>query len=210
MVVTRAGRPNRDPVAAIDGRLLDTATPLFLDLGYAATSMEAVAAAASVSKRTLYKRHPDKTHPLSAVIAALVTDWLPNFTESLERPILKVALYEAACHMLAVALEPEALALHRLLVAETGHFPELGRAAQEAGTGLGMTCIAALLRRHLSIENPVWAAEQFQALVITGPQQRALGFGVPLDRAEQVIWARRCVALFLSGAVGPAIDACQI
>ena len=197
----RPGRPTRDAAAELGPRILDAATRLFLREGYAGTSMEAIAAAAAVSKRTLYKRFPDKPAVLRAAIAGLLARWLPGFDASLEDASLEAALLAAARYMLSVALAPEALALRRLLISEAERFPEVARAAREAGTAAGVARLAELLRSRAEIADPLWAAEQFQTLVITGPLNRALGFGEPLDSAAQAKWAADCVTLFLHGAL---------
>lgn len=57
MTARQRGRP-RDP--AIDRAILSAARELLVDDGYAALSMEAVAARAQVSKPTLYLRYPSK------------------------------------------------------------------------------------------------------------------------------------------------------
>src|SRR5947208_875980 len=59
-VPSRGGRPSREQAARLGERILDVATHLFLSHGYGATSIEAVARRARVSKRTFYHRFPDK------------------------------------------------------------------------------------------------------------------------------------------------------
>jgi TetR/AcrR family transcriptional regulator, mexJK operon transcriptional repressor len=56
----RGGRPSREQAALLAGRILDVAADLFLTEGYGATSIEAVAQRAKISKRTFYHRFPDK------------------------------------------------------------------------------------------------------------------------------------------------------
>jgi TetR/AcrR family transcriptional repressor of mexJK operon len=48
--------------------------------------------------------------------------------------------------------------------------------------------------------DPRFAAEQFILSVVTGPQRRALGLGVPLNTAEISTYANNAVTLFLDGA----------
>jgi TetR/AcrR family transcriptional regulator, mexJK operon transcriptional repressor len=165
--------------------------------------MEAVAAASGVSKRTLYARFPAKPALLQAALSRLIAAWLPSFGNALEEaPTLDAALLHAARRMLATALTPEALAIYRLLIAEAGVIPDLGRLLMEAGAGAAVTRVAARLRRE-GITDPQWAAAQFQRLVLTGPQHRALGLGPPLTEAERARWARQSVALFLHGILAP-------
>ena len=58
-VTTRPrGRP-RDP--ALDEAILTATRELLLEVGYAAVTIEAVAARAGVGKPTVYRRHPSKT-----------------------------------------------------------------------------------------------------------------------------------------------------
>ncbi len=179
--------------------ILAAATKLFLRDGYAATSMEAVAAAAGISKRTLYARFADKAALLQAAVAKLIAAWLPPFDAGLEGAAsLEAALLQASRQMLRTALAPEALALHRLVVAEAGRFAELGRIMSAAGAGLGIRRIAGLLQ-SAGVAEPVRAAEQFQHLLLAGPQYRALGLGPALSDEECEAWARASVALLLRG-----------
>lgn len=60
------GRPNKAAVIVIDAAILDAGWTLFTRFGFDATSMEAVAERARVTKTTLYARHPDKIALLRA------------------------------------------------------------------------------------------------------------------------------------------------
>jgi TetR/AcrR family transcriptional regulator, mexJK operon transcriptional repressor len=196
---SRGGRPTRAAAPVLTERILEAATRLFLNDGYGATSLEAVAEQAGVSKRTLYARFSGKPALLQVVVASLVQRWLPSFDAGLEHAGgLEATLLAAAKVMLATALAPEALALRRLIVAEVGRFPELVRVMQDAGAGVGVERLAGVLARA-GITDPVWAARQFMVLVLAAPQQQA-GAGQGLDEAAQAEWAARAVALFLHGA----------
>jgi TetR/AcrR family transcriptional regulator, mexJK operon transcriptional repressor len=179
--------------------VLDAATDLFLRDGYGATSLEAVAAAAGVSKRTLYARFSGKAALLQVVVARLVTNWLPAFDAEIgQGGGLHDTLLGAARVMLVTALTPQALGLYRLIVAEIGRFPELALIMREAHAGAGTERLATVMTAA-GVTDPVWAAEQFMALVLSVPQRRGLGLGSPLDKAGQEMWARRAVDLFLDG-----------
>jgi len=197
---SRGGRPTREEASQLTGRILDAATILFLRDGYGATSLEAVAAAAGVSKRTLYARFSGKPALLQVVVERLLARWLPPFDAGLERASgLEATLLAAARVMLATALVPEALALRRLMIAEIERFPELGRVMQDAGAGVGVQRLSGVLERA-GIADPIWAAQQFMVLVLSVPQQRAIGPGPALDAAALQDWAERAVRLFLHGA----------
>ena len=180
--------------------MLAVAAELFLRDGYARTSMEGVAAASAVSKRTLYRYHADKPGLLKAVVAAMIATWRSPFDTNPEDPTdLSNALLHLARGMLDIVLTREALALHRLAVSEAGRFPEMVQALHAAGLATGIERIAALISPVVPVGTELWAAEQFQHLVVAGPQHRALGFGSTLDATAREAWARRAVVLFLHG-----------
>ncbi|MDA8050236.1 MAG: TetR/AcrR family transcriptional regulator [Rhodospirillales bacterium] len=191
----------------MEGRILDVATGLFFCQGFAATSMEQVAAVARISKRTLYARFHDKAALFRGVVDRRVSGWRGSFEAEAEQPeTLPAALKEAASGILRVALEPAALALHRMVVAEAERFPELARTLA-AKSAAGVEWLAALLGSfpegaRLSPEDRAFAAEQFLMLVVSGPRRRALGLGRPLDATGLALWAERSVALFLGGLGG--------
>jgi TetR/AcrR family transcriptional repressor of mexJK operon len=193
------GRPSQAASAALADTIVGAATELFLRDGFVATSMEAVAAAAGVSKRTLYSRFADKPVLFRAALTKLIARWLPSFDAAIEQTApLDETLLLAARHMLAAALAPEALALYRLLIAESERIPDLPALLQEAGAGTAIARIAERLQRE-GVADAWWAAAQFQRLVLTGPQHYAMGLGPPLNAEALEGWAARCVALFRHG-----------
>jgi TetR/AcrR family transcriptional repressor of mexJK operon len=201
----RGGRPSRLQSAQLSDRILDVAETLFLGHGFGATSIEAVAKRAGISKRTFYHRFPGKERLFEAVVRRLIDRWMPPFdTALLEPPVLAEALRRTAEHMLNAALTPEGLALHRIIIAEAHRFPNLARIMHELGAASAIERIARYLAPRLAARgsraiDPYFAAEQFMWLVLTGPQRRALGLGVPLSPAEVSAWADDAVVLFLNG-----------
>lgn len=197
------GRPNAADAALLGDRIVEAASRLFLRDGYATTSVEAITALAGVSKRTFYARFDDKSAVFLAVVRVLIRAWLSGFDESLSSAeTLQDALMSASYKMLDVALTSTALALHVLVTAEAMRLPELAEALREGGANSGVTRVAALLLAHkpyLSAEQAGFAAEQFQSLVVSAPQRRALGLGKPLDAAARDRWCRSSVALLLHG-----------
>jgi AcrR family transcriptional regulator len=202
----RGGRPSRQQSAQLADRILDVAEKLFLGHGFGATSIEAVAKQAGISKRTFYHRFPGKERLFEAVVRRLIDRWLPPFdTGLLSPPVLAEALQRAAEYMLRIALTPEALALHRLVIHEAQRFPGLARIMHELGAASGIERIANHLEPRITSGElrpmePRFAAEQFILSVVTGPQRRALGLGAPLNAAEIAAHAHNAVTLFLDGA----------
>jgi AcrR family transcriptional regulator len=202
----RGGRPSREEAALLGERILDIATELFLAEGYGATSIEAIAQRARISKRTFYHRFPDKAALFGAVVQRIVQRLRPPASTPLfDGGSLEDILRRLAKLILRAALTPMALALSRLMLAEAQRFPELASIAlREGSRAEAVGQIAALLERaaragDLAIDQAEFAASQFLQIVITLPQRRALGLGEPMTEAELDAWADDCVNLFLNG-----------
>jgi AcrR family transcriptional regulator len=203
------GRPSRAASLELRDRILESATKLFLTEGYGATSIEAVAARAGVSKRTFYARFDDKAALFAAVVHRIIEQMRPPANVPLlEGATVQDILQRLAGLILRAALTPRALALHRLVTAESQRFPNLIRAVDEEGWAQeAATLIGDLLARqrpdpNLSINQRAFAATQFLHLVVAQPQRRLMGFGVPMTPEELDAWARDSVALFLHGCRG--------
>jgi AcrR family transcriptional regulator len=196
----RRGRPPRAVAAALTGTIVEAAMRCFLADGYAATSLERVAAHAGVSKRTLYARFRDKPELFAAAVTALIDLWRTRYPAPRRAaPDLAAGLAEAGAQMLEVSLSPEGLALFRLLVAEGARVPGLPAILADAGVGVGIERVAALFAAH-GVSEPAVLAEQFQRLVVTAPQLRALGLGAPMDEPARAGWLGGCVATILAAA----------
>ena len=199
------GRPSRVESAQLSDRILDVATGLFLSDGFGATSIEAIAKRARISKRTFYHRFRGKEELFEAVVRRFIERWMPPFdTALLAAPSLREALVRSAEYMLQVALTPEALALHRVVIAEAPRFPGLARILNELGAAAGIERISRHLEERVAAGEirPIdtrFAAEQFILMAVTGPRRRALGLGKPLDAAELRAWIDGTVAVFLDG-----------
>ena len=111
--------------------ILDAATTLFLRDGYQATSMDQIAAAAAVSKQTVYKQFADKQSLFREIVAdtvAEVADPVARQVASLrDSGDLEADLRDLAHALLAQVIQPRVMQLRRLVIAEAGRFPDLGR-----------------------------------------------------------------------------------
>ena len=202
----RGGRPSREQAALLGDRILDVAADLFLTEGYGATSIEAVAQRAKISKRTFYHRFPDKAALFDAVLRRIIQGIRPSPDAPLfECGDLSEVLRRLARLAVRASVAPMTLALTRLMLTEAQRFPELAAiVAREGSRGEAVRQITALLEREsragrLAIDRPEFAAEQFLALLMTVPQRRGLGLGAPMTGAELDCWADDCVNLFLNG-----------
>ena len=105
----------------------------FLAHGYAATSMDRVAIVAGVSKATVYSHFRDKEGLFIALIQQLVEVKFRAVFDLSQPEVLqmapKVILRELAHRMLDVATsEPQFINFMRVILGESGRFPELARA----------------------------------------------------------------------------------
>lgn len=207
----RVGRPTRDASAQLRHRILDVATELLFSHGYGATSIEAIARRARVSKRTLYQRFPDKLALMSAVIVRLIDSLRPPaHTSLIEGESLEQILVRVGSLILHAALTPRVLQLQRLIVAESGRFPDLASAVAKAGGRQeAVALISRLLLHHerdaaITAADAEFAAHQFLQMIVSLPQLRAIGLGAPMTPAELELWVRNSVALFLRGCAGIA------
>lgn len=199
----RAGR------MASAGVIREAATTLFLRKGYLGTSMGEVATLAGVSKQTVYTHFADKERLFSDLILGAterVEDFLEHLTGVLaETDDLATDLRDLARRYLAQVLRPDLLQLRRVVIGESGRFPELARTyyerAPERTLATLASCFGRLAERGLlRLDDPALAAGHFAYLVLGEPLDRAMFCGFdgkprPADVARQ---ADGAVQVFLA------------
>ncbi len=122
----RSGRPDATASGVLDRHILDTATGLFARQGYAATSIEQVAAAAGAGKQTIYRRYASKEDLFKAVITALSAPFIAAIEDSrIASADPLTALRETCRATLDFAARPDVVAVYRILIAEAQRFPAL-------------------------------------------------------------------------------------
>jgi AcrR family transcriptional regulator len=205
----RGGRPSFAQALQLRERILEVATGLFLAEGYGTTSIEAVAERAGISKRTFYHRFDDKAALFAAVVQRIIKQIRPPpDVPLLEGSSAHAILRRLAALILRAALSPQAVALHRLLIAESLRFPALARAVYDQGWSheatklIGDLLVKELHGLRLSAHMREFAALQFLNMVVSLPRRRLMGLGVPLTPSELEAWADNAVSLFLHGCRG--------
>ena len=140
------------------------AKELFLQRGFQATSTDAIAAAASSSKETLYRYYPKKEDLLVDVLRSLTVErsfWLKamdNATEPTSKRQLRTRLRTTIVGLLETMMQPDYLAMLRLIVAESPRFPELGDLFRQTILAQGTRYFATLLhagQRHGVVRHQV-------------------------------------------------------
>jgi TetR/AcrR family transcriptional regulator, mexJK operon transcriptional repressor len=196
--VRRGGRPSREASERLG--------ELFLADGFGATTIEAVAQRIRISKRTFYHRFPDKEALFAAVVHRIVERLRPAASVPLiEAANLRSVLEHLATLILRAAISPQAIALHRLIVAESARFPALaGVLAREGSTEEAVRLIAGVLEREkmagrIKLDDAPFAARQFLQMTIVHPQRRTMGLGPPMSRKELAEWPGKVTDLFING-----------
>jgi TetR/AcrR family transcriptional regulator, mexJK operon transcriptional repressor len=127
------------------------ARDLFLRQGFAETSMDAVTAAAGVSKQTLYRYYETKAELFADVLTGLVVDATPSAPKSAPpKPPrsmgeLEAALLAVSQDYLARLMQPQQLALLRVVIAEGSRVPELTEAFRSTVPAADAAAVIAIL-----------------------------------------------------------------
>jgi AcrR family transcriptional regulator len=189
-----AGRISLTPTDALPERrsdrkrraILEAATEAFLRQGFLGTSMDEIAAAAAVSKQTVYKHFSDKESLFREIVTTTVDEISdPNYEEVLgleESGDLEADLRELARRQLDRVMQPRLLALRRLVIGESGRFPELGQLFYERGPGRTISALSTTFERLaqrglVELDEPKAAAAHFNWLVMSTPLNAAMLLG---------------------------------
>lgn len=179
-------------------QILQGATQVFFDHGYSGTSMDRVAAAAGVSKQTIYSHFHDKEGLFTALIERVTIQRIQHELglENLysepglcgEPAVLLRQLAEAFLHKMT---DQEYLNLIRLIIAESVRFPELAQLYTRTVIHRGRALLGAYFRSHpeLKIADPEAAAHIFSGTLISFVVSQEILYGKlvsPLE-GERVI-----------------------
>lgn len=181
---------------------------MFVERGFAGTTMDDVAAVAHASKQTLYQHFGDKVGLFVAVIEANIADAEigtdPHLAALRETTDVDADLLRFARQHLRDVLQPDLMRIRRLVIAEADRFPTLAQTWFERGPerahAVLETVFAELTRRGiLDIARPRLAAQHFNWLVLSIPLHRSLFLSTvrPTEREIDEI-ARDAVRIFLA------------
>lgn len=209
-------RRARGPSAGKRRAVIDAARGLFLERGFAGTSMDDVATSAGVSKQTVYAHFSDKqrlfTELIESDVGQLDVAAHPLVSGMPDSDDLQRDLRDYARFHLSVVMQPELLRLRRMLIGEAERFPELARAWFANGPASSVALFAswftALDRRGLlRVPDPVMAGEHYNWLILSTPVNRAMS--EPLDRPlysrrQLDHYADEAVRVFLAAYAAPS------
>ena len=192
--------------------IAQAALRLFLRDGYERTSVDAIAAEAGVSKRTIYNRYTDKENLFRSVLQDMFTDSMAAFARMADAHLTDVTdvgrdltafLMESA---VTLTLAPDRIALIRVILTEAPYFPALLR-RERGHEGMHATLARVLGRLaeagKLAVTDPDEAAEHLFALTLGRASNESMFSGGKLSDAEVDRIITGGVRVFLR-AYGPA------
>ena len=205
-MVTRRGRPTQAEAKKLDQTIREAAAATFAEFGYADTSMEAIARAAGVTRRSLYARYPDKRAVFVDVIPWAMTKF--DHRESIDAIVgddVESTLQNVARACLARAVRPETVRLKRMALSEAASFPEFNVSAESMMWAGRQRAVTEVLQHYadqgeLDLGDIELAAEHFLAMVEAVPARMA-DFGVFRSKQQQERHLQYAVRLFLRGTL---------
>jgi TetR/AcrR family transcriptional regulator, mexJK operon transcriptional repressor len=176
--------------------ILERALDVFVAHGYVGTSTDQLAAAAAVSKQTLYKEFGDKEGVFAALIQFACDRVDDPFAPLVER-MHGIASADEAIELMATqftrsVMSPYVQQLRRLVIAEAARFPHLGLLYWEEGflrvVNSVARCLSILAEREmLEVRDARLAAHHFAGLLLWIPSNQTMfAVSMPLDEAELV------------------------
>ena len=199
--------PSDAPLRLTDRKraaVISAAIEEFLAAGYDATSMDRIAARASVSKRTVYNHFPSKEALFAAILRQLweASDTGEAPAYSNQRP-LREQLLQLLLKKLALLNDESFLALARVAIAAGIHSPERARdmvaRMGEREEDLTVWIRTAAADGRLRTPDPVFASQQLQGLVKAFAFWPQVTMGQPrLADAEQQRVAETAADMFLA------------
>ncbi|MEZ5892612.1 MAG: TetR/AcrR family transcriptional regulator [Parvularculaceae bacterium] len=200
--MTAAVKRGRKPDPAKDEAILQAAGDLFLERGYS-VSIDDIAAAANVSKQTVYARFASKEELFEAVVRAGADELVGALFSAGKPERIADALIALGMRYQDIVLDPRRVSMQRLLIAQAQQFPDLARRFFEGGPGYVRQRIADFMRTEsangrLVIDDAEEAAVHFLGLVKGADQLAALmDIGDAGDEALRKRKVVRAVEAFL-------------
>ena len=204
VTATRRGRPTQAEAKKLHQKLRKAAVATFVKYGYDGTTMEAIARAAGITRRTLYARYPDKRAVFVDVIPwALTRRTERDSNDEVYDRDLRASLVAIGRAGIARAIDPDVVRLTRIAMNESARFPEFAISAHSMMWSGRHRQVMDLLRRHqeagaIEFEDLELAAGNFIAMIEHLPVRLA-ECGIYRSAEEEDRHLQHAVNLFLRG-----------
>ncbi|WP_313801697.1 TetR/AcrR family transcriptional regulator [Sphingobium sp.] len=196
-------------------QILRAASSVFLDAGFERSSIDQVAAAARMSKQSIYDQFPSKIALFEAAVRSELEAGQSNIDTIEPTGDREETLLAYGLRLFDGFADPTNFGLFRANIVAANHLPELADELHEHRLGLSRTLadyLDALIRDGVLADvDPLSASIRFGGLSVEGSRYF---LGMPLPRQEdRATLVARALDLFLHGyarqadAHGPAIDA---
>jgi TetR/AcrR family transcriptional regulator, mexJK operon transcriptional repressor len=175
--------------------IVRAALHLFTRDGFERTSVDAIAAEAGVSKRTVYNHYGDKESLFLSVVSDFYDSLIGLVEQIINQHLTDVPAEALEEHVIAFACDaalmaarsPERAALIRLMISEVPHFPQLRTMQMRprsitAAIAERLTQLSA--RGLLDVPEPGEAANHLFSLTMGQMNNRSLFGALPLTDAE--------------------------
>lgn len=174
--------------------ILAGAKRVFMQNGFGGANMDEVAAAARVSKMTVYRHFGSKEDLFAGVITEMCHGLIPEQLQDIFNREPRRALRAFARKMVEILFNEDSIELHRLAVAECRRFPMLGQLFFATGPQVCIEALQGYLMRHkadprFKVEDPRRSAEEFLDL-LRGYSHLKMLLGIERTPAWRVIEIR--------------------
>lgn len=190
--------------------ILQAAAELFPQKGFSGVSMMEIAEKAKVSKLTLYSHFADKDDLFTQSVIDCCEQQLPASSFKLAPGLnIEQTLIAIGTGFLELIMDPRAISLHRMMVAQTGLDTEHAELFFKAGPARMLREMQTFIEtanreRALQVAEPKLAAEHFFCLLKGLVYMRVLmALSAPPEKEQRESHVREVVALFLSAYRAP-------
>jgi AcrR family transcriptional regulator len=173
--------------------------------GYGAMSFEDVARRAGVPLRTATRLIPTKLDLFRGMIQETMDEFLSRMALAVNGRDLHASLEAILADCACLILDPDAVGLKRIALAERELFPEIADAIYAEGMERTPVALAAWLsaqrdRKAIDVDDPRTVAKMLIGMMTSDLHRDAMmGRHLPALEQEVRIRARRCASLFLDG-----------
>lgn len=180
----RLGRPSQQESKEIDEKIKAAALDMFLEHGYEAATMDAIAEAANITKRSLYARYKDKSSLFASALRKSREEWLFRGVDDEEfaNKSFRDQLILLAELLLEQVTNPRIIKISRMAMIQAVKFSEEIRNSYDISLSPRIKSIVDVLESHTDqlkpavAANPELSAELFISL-ITGIPARLASMG---------------------------------
>jgi TetR/AcrR family transcriptional regulator, mexJK operon transcriptional repressor len=187
--VRKRGRPTAGERRARQAEILSAALGVFLRSGYGASTVDELAAAARVTKRTLYSYFGGKAGLFAAMVRHLAAAVSLDAASDID------TLETLAARIVSRLYSDELVGLHRLVIAESARFPELAVILHSHGDARHITRLSEHIRAERGPAREPLAEPLFSLLLGERHRRRLLGLDSPPTPEQAAAHASASLAL---------------